>query len=41
MGYGRAENYVFMPELWNRLLVIMRYGLQLKRVQEVTDVGAN
>ena len=40
-GYGKPEDYVFMPELWDRLVMIMRYGYQLQRVQEVAGVGVN
>jgi len=40
-GYGKPEDYVFMPELSDRLVMIMRYGYQLQRVQEVAGVGVN
>jgi len=32
-GYGKPDDYVLMPEVWDRAVMIMRYSYQLQRVQ--------
>jgi len=40
-GYGRPEDYVFLPELQNRRWLLVVYGWQFKYIQSLAGVAEN